>query len=610
MCGVFGSINLSVGLKETKPYLIHRGPDSQTTWNHKNLTLQHFRLSILDEEGGKQPMHLLDRYTIIFNGEIYNHLEVRKQLGLDCKSDSDTETILRAYHQLGINCLEYFDGMFAIVIYDRLTRKLLLVRDRAGKKPLYIYKRNNHFAFSSELRVLNKITKDSIDENSIYEYLHLGYMFDKTTPFQNITELSAGTYLYIDCDSLEQTEENYWDIGSYYQKKFVGSYDDALTLVDNNLRNGIKRRLLSSDLEVGSFLSGGIDSGLVTAIASEFSSSPLKTFTVRFKGEYDESTLAQLVSKKYKTEHNVIDISFDNLCDDVDQILTNYGEPFMDSSAIPSYYVSREAKKHITVVLNGDGADELFGGYRRYVPYRYFPFLSSSKISKGLLGTVNSILPDSNNKKSKYNFIKRLFTMGAQEGLAQYMAATYDVFTGFENLYLKEPLNGKIIIGKLHEIIENSNSDLKAMMHADFSFLLFGDLLVKMDIATMANSLEGRSPFLCKELMELVPQLPDSYLIKGKYTKRLLRDLGKKYLPTDLIHQPKRGFEIPLKSWVNNELHDKIWDTIGGENSFVKGFLKSNSLKHLKNKNLKISEEKRAKMIWSLFALEIWSRNI
>ena len=289
MCGILGTINLPVTLEETIPHFKHRGPDSQTTWNHENVILQHFRLSILDLEGGLQPMHFQDRYTIIFNGEIYNHLDVRRKLDLECKTNSDTETILRAYHKIGVDCLEHFDGMFAMSIYDKQTHKMLLVRDRAGKKPLYCYKKNNQFAFASELRVLNKIVKDSIKEDSIHEYLHLGYMFDKTTPFQNIEEMSSGTYTYIDCHTLKSETHSYWDIGTFYQKKFSGNYDEAVEQVDDHLRNGIKRRLLSSDLEVGSFLSGGIDSGLVTAIASEMISNPFKTFTVCFKGEYDES---------------------------------------------------------------------------------------------------------------------------------------------------------------------------------------------------------------------------------------------------------------------------------------------------------------------------------
>lgn len=610
MCGIFGTINLPVNQKDTIPHLIHRGPDSQTTWCHNNLTLQHFRLSILDIDGGVQPMHLLDRYTIVFNGEIYNHHWVRKKLDLDCQSDSDTETILRAYHKMGISCLDYFDGMFVFVIYDKVTNKLLLVRDRAGKKPLYLYKENNQIAFASELKVLNKIVRDKICEESIYEYLHFGYMVDKTTPFQNVKEISSGTYTYIDCESLESITKKYWDISVFYQKDYAGSYEEAVKQVDDYLRNGIRRRLLSSDLEVGSFLSGGIDSGLVTSIASEMISNPLKTFTVRFDGEYDESPLAQKVSERYNTDHNVIDISFDNLKDEIDMILTNYGEPFMDSSAIPSYYVSREAKKYITVVLNGDGADELFGGYRRYVPYRYYPFLSTGNLQKELMKMVNSILPHSNNKRSKYNFVKRLFTLGSQNGLEQYQSATFDVFTGYEDVFLKNQNNNKIIQNKFQEIINNSNSDMKAIMHTDFSFLLFSDLLVKMDIATMANSLEGRSPFLCKELLEFVPQLPNYYLIKGNYTKRILRDLGKKYLPFELIRQPKRGFEIPLKSWVENELHDKIWDNIGSTNSYVKNFIKADSFNILKKKNGNLPAEKRAKMIWSLFALETWYKNL
>lgn len=610
MCGILGSLNFPLNIEQTRSLLLHRGPDAQTEWKYNNIILHHFRLSILDHEGGKQPMHYLDRYTIIFNGEMYNHLDVRKKFNLDCKTNSDTETVLHAFHRLGMKCLNEFDGMFALCIHDRQENKIFLARDRAGKKPLYYYKKANEFVFASELRALNILVNDSINDSSINQYLHLGYMFESSTPFLHITEVPSGTFLEIDCGTLDMTPKKYWDIGDFYQKSFSGSYEEAVDKVDSYLIDGVKGRLLSSDLEVGAFLSGGIDSGLVTAIASSYTDVPLKTFTVRFKGEYDESPLAQLVSDKYKTDHRVIDISFDNLKDDIENILINYGEPFMDSSAIPSYYVAREAKKHVTVVLNGDGADELFGGYRRYVPYSVFPFLSSSQFQKNIFGGINKLLPVSHNKKSKYNYIKRLITLASKSELDQYLSATSDVFTNYENEFLTKPFDSTDIGKRFSEIVDSSDTDLQAMMQADFKFLLFGDLLVKMDIATMAHSLEGRSAFLSKELLEFVPQLPDKFRLKGNYTKRILRDLAKKYLPPELVNQPKRGFEIPLKSWVNNELKEVIWDNLNSKNSYIRDFVNEKCLNMLSSNTNNIPEEKRAKMIWSLFSLEIWNKNI
>lgn len=607
MCGIFGSINLPISVKQTSELLFHRGPDAQTEWKYENVCLQHFRLSILDLEGGAQPMHYLDRYVIVFNGEIYNHLNVRQKLSLSCKSNSDTETILVAYHNLGPSCLDYFDGMFAFCIYDKESKILFFARDRAGKKPLYYYFNDDKFCFSSEINALQAIVKSQINNDNILSYLKTGIFYKNATPYQNIQELEAGNYLEISAKSLNIQTTQWWSILKQYKTRNKDSYYENLEEVERLLKEGVKNRVMSSDLEVGSFLSGGIDSGLVTAMACEFKSVPLKTFTVRFNGQYDESMLAKLVSEKYGTEHTVIDINFDSLKNDVFNIVSNYGEPFMDSSAIPSYYVSKAAKEHITVVLNGDGADELFGGYRRYVPYKHFDLFTYSDFTKSTISALNNLLPKSHNKKSKYNYIKRLFTLASQSGLEQYLSATTDVFAGYNHRLLQQYKSPEGIEEDLQKIIEVTNSSLASLLCMDFETILFGDLLPKMDIATMANSLEGRSPFLCKGLLEFVPGLTDDRKIQGFQTKRLLRDIAKKYLPPELINQPKRGFEIPLKNWVDFELNEMIRDYLTSTNAINKDYVKPRAIEAILDNKLNIPKEKRAKMLWSLFCLEIWN---
>ena len=276
----------------------------------------------------------------------------------------------------------------------------------------------------------------------------------------------------------------------------------------------MKRRVESSDLEVGSFLSGGIDSGIVSAIAKEYNST-LKTFTVSFDGEYDEAPLARLVADRYKTDHHEIRISYDHLRDDVEKILANYGEPFLDSSAIPSYYVSREAKKHLTVILNGDGGDEIFGGYRRYVPFAKYDFFKPGFFVRNAAALFHSLLPAPRNRKSQYNYMYRLADLARKRSLPSYLSATIDSFEGFE-----EQLTGSdSVLGQVQKdfdiINQSSLTGLQKIMNLDFDNILAGDLLVKMDIATMAHSLEGRSPLLSKELLEYIPALPDHYKIKG-----------------------------------------------------------------------------------------------
>lgn len=604
MCGIAGSINFRLNIPRLTKDLYHRGPDEQTTFEEGLLQLHHHRLAILDIAEGHQPMHH-DGLTIIFNGEIYNHIEVRRKLNLQCKTNSDTETILHAYQKSGPACLNEFDGMFAIIIYDRKRNELFIARDRAGKKPFYYYKKENSFVFASELNALQGQVKASINEEHIQQYIRMGYFYKSSTPYNNVWELPAGSYATVLIEKVEVVISKWWDIGSYYQQKSTDSFEKALQTTDEYIHQAVRHRVESSDLEVGSFLSGGIDSGIVSAIAKEYNSS-LKTFTVSFEGEYNEAPLAKLVANKYQTDHHEISISYNNLKYDVEGILANYGEPFMDSSAIPSYYVSREAKKNLTVILNGDGGDEIFGGYRRYVPFAKYDFFNTGLLIKKTAALTYPLLPIPNNKKSKYNYLYRLTDLARKDSLRTYLSATIDSFEGHEiNLVTHND-----ILRQVEEDFTTINksplSGLQKIMNLDFDNILAGDLLVKMDIATMAHSLEGRSPLLSKALLEYIPGLPDSYKIRGGQTKYLLRKLAEKYLPAELINQPKRGFEIPLKKWVDNELKDLIAAYLLPKDAYCRKFVTTNFIENLLDRKIKTGDEKKAKMIWTLFALEVW----
>lgn len=610
MCGIAGAVNAGFSYEQVKKSLGHRGPDEQNSYQNKNVDLFHLRLSILDLEGGKQPMHFDEKYTIIFNGEIYNHAEIRKQFSLKGNTSSDTETLLLLYDRFGTSFLEHIDGMFAFVIYDKIKNQLFIVRDRAGKKPFYYFFDHKKFLFASELNCLKTMTQFEVEENHILQYLRLGSFYRQFTPYKNVTELRAGTFLVVDCNSLSIKEENWWNIHHFYQKQNTDSFNESLQNTDDLLHIAVKRRLESSDLEVGCFLSGGIDSGLVTSIASEYKRK-LKTFTVSFSGEYDEAPFAKLVAKKYKTDHTEIRISFQNLRNDLENILCNYGEPFYDSSIIPSFYVSREAKKYVTVILNGDGADELFGGYRRYVPFSKYDFFKKNFLVKKGATFFKKSMPASDNKKSLYNYLYRLASLASNSDLEIYLSAGVDIFEGYQHHIIDHGIDYLAPVRNDFDKIANSNlSGLKKIMNLDFDTVLFSDFLVKMDIATMTNSQEGRSAFLSKELLEYVPSLPDEYKIKGKTTKFLLRQLAKKYLPLELIDQPKRGFEIPLKNWVNTELKEPVFDYLSGNNNYYKNFVEQNFVHDLLKKKIKISEEKRAKILWTLLSLEIWYKKV
>ena len=598
MCGIAGLINYRSDHREIiRKSLSHRGPDAQNTYKYRNIYLIHTRLSIQDIAQGSQPM-LIGNYVIVFNGEIYNHLSLRSKVtNYKFKTQSDTETLLALFIEYGISVLNDCDGMFAFAILDKKSNKLFLGRDRAGKKPLYFYKKEKSLVFSSELNTLKIGVSDlEIDKSQIYSYIRNGFFYKDKTPYDDVFEVNPGHMYTVDLDNLSIEKRCYFNYLDYYKKDKINNFNIALDRVDKCLHESIKDRLLSSDLEVGAFLSGGIDSSLIVAIASQYVNQ-LKTFTVKFEGVSDESKLAKLTASKYKTDHTELSISM-NLKDDVEKILLNYGEPFMDSSAIPSYYVSREAKKHVTVVLNGDGADELFGGYRRYVPAAngWLKFASN-------LTFLSSMLPIPHDKRSTYNYLYRMLKISTKTGLDFYNSATNDIFEDiyqFESNQTFSDMNQQIL-----DINSENISELSKMLLMDFHFILPSDLLKKMDIATMANSLEGRSPFLSKSMLELAPTLNDKYKISGTKTKVILRELAKKYLSKELINQPKRGFEVPLKKWVEGDLRENIFDRIN-KDCYSSEFIEWNFIDKLLNNKLDVSNEKRAKMLWTLYSLEVW----
>lgn len=606
MCGIFGSINFNFNSEIVRKELIHRGPDAQEIVEFDNVKLFHFRLAIQDlSTDANQPMEY-GQYVIIYNGEIYNHIELRNQFNLTCKTNSDTETILHLYSILGERMLDYFDGMFSIAIYDKKNFKLFIARDRAGKKPLFYYHNNSSFVFSSELNAIASIVNLTIDDQSICGYLKTGVFTFDSTPYKNVSKLEPGSFICIDTKSLDVKVKKWWDITNYYFQPKIKSLTEGEELVNYHLHNSIKRRINSSDLEVGSFLSGGIDSGLVTSIASKYKDN-LKTFTIEFDGAYNEAPLARKVAEKYATNHTSIKISFDGLTSDIESIISNYGQPFSDSSSIPSYYVSKEAKKYLTVILNGDGADELFGGYRRFVPYSKFNLFSNTEVISLMSRSLLKCLPFPKNKKSNYNYIYRLIDLLSKENVERYLSSTTDIFVGYENEALRRCEMSKLKDTYM-QYSSYKMSSLDKLMLMDFNSL-FDNLLMKMDIATMANSLEGRSPFLSKELLEIAPTLDGSLKINGTNTKYVLRNLSQKYLPFELVNQPKRGFEIPLNSWINTVLKEMVSDKLLSHSSYSKNLLGVEFIDKLINSSANMASEKRAKVLFSLLSLEIWYEN-
>ena len=591
--------------------LQHRGPDEQASLQEGNVVLYHTRLAIQDIQSGRQPMQLGNELTIVFNGEIYNHQELRKKYNLQCHTQSDTETMLLLYKQMGIDFLHELDGMFAFSLFDKTKNAVWLVRDRAGKKPLYYHHYQDEWFFASELNTIKAVKNLEIEYDHFYEFMRLGSFYQSHTPYKNVHELPGGSWLKIDLNTHTAEQQKWWDIKPFYQKTISLTESEAIAQAASFLDMGVKRRLESSDLEVGCFLSGGIDSSLVATTAAQHTNK-LKTFTVAFSGRYNEAPLAKLVADQIQSHHTEINIDFSDLQDNIEQILANYGEPFTDSSAIPTWYVSREARKHVKVILNGDGADELFGGYRRYVPFAKYDFFNTTAMVQGIAKSINGLLPVSHNKMSLYNYIYRLTGLAKKDSLDVYLAAGTDIieglshhiFTHYKPAYFQEIGDG------IESMIANVEGGLKKLMLVDFNISLFSALLVKMDIGSMAHALEGRSPFLCKEFLEWAPTLPDEFKIKGKKTKYLLRQLAKNKIPAQLVNQPKRGFEIPLKQWVEGDLKEIIHSYLFSAQPFSENFVKKTFVQDVWERKLRIGDEKRAKILWMLFSLEVWHKKI
>lgn len=602
MCGIAGIINYhGHDLHRLKDALLHRGPDEQAIYVDENIALIHTRLAIQDIALGKQPFHH-GHCSIVFNGEIYNHQALRKKLThFSFKTQSDTETLLYLYLTFGTNMFDMLDGMFAFCILDRKENCLFIARDRAGKKPLYYHRNQNGFLFASELNAIRSLYDLEINHHAIECYLRTGFIYKPYTPYQDVFKLDAGSFMHVNLQTHDIEQKKYYHVLPAYQEdKLSVSFPEAVNLVESCLKRSVDDRLTSSDVDIGIFLSGGIDSNLIVAMAAAHGRQ-LKTFTVKTSGPYDESSLAKQTANKYRTQHTELTISMD-IKNDIEHILSLYGEPFMDSSAVPSFYISQAARKEVGVVLNGDGADELFAGYRRYVPIagnfmRYAKWLSS----------LNKWLPKPNAKQSGYNYFHRLLAMSTKANLDFYLSATSDIF---EDIYI---FDSNHILSEMNQFVSSIFNDkqlssLSKLLYLDFNLLLFSDLLVKMDIATMAHSLEARSPFLSKYLLDLAPRLPDQYKVNKVVTKRVLRELAKKYLPSALINQPKRGFEVPLKNWVNIDLKEQIHDRLRSC-CYAKNYMSSHFISNLLDNKLGVSEEKRAKMIWNIFCLEIWHQS-
>jgi len=623
MCGITGKIYLNDKTVSEQDILImnekilHRGPDDGGVYisPDQKVGLGHRRLSIIDLSPlGHQPMRYLDRYEIVFNGEIYNFQEKKIELEKDgyiFKSKSDTEVILALYDKFGKKCLEHLRGMFAFTIYDEQEKTVFCARDRVGKKPFKYYLDENVFIFGSELKAIltQKEYKKEPDYIAIHHYLTLQYCPAPLTGFKDLKKLEPAHYLFVDLKTKKVEKERYWKLD--YSQKLNLSEDEWKKRIMQKLEEAVKLRMIS-DVPLGAFLSGGIDSSAIVALMSKFSKTPVKTFSIGFEEErYNELKYAKIVAKKFKTDHKEFIVKPDAI-KMLPQLVYQYEEPYADSSALPTYYVSKMTREYVTVALNGDGGDENFAGYGRYSVQKfgilYNKFIPFHKkiilpIVKFLATLVKNTFFDrayifANTLSQKYNYryinYIRYFSNELKE----------KIYTDNFKEKTKNIDSYKIVADKFNEA--GAKDKMDQCLYADFSTYLHDDLMAKVDIDSMAVALEGRSPFLDYEMLELTAKIPFNLKLKGLNNKKyILKETLRGLVPDEVMFRPKMGFGIPIDVWFRGKLKDFAYDTLLSEKAINRGLFKKEALKALLDEhvNTKINHAYR---IWALITLELW----
>ena len=640
MCGIAGFIDFNKKsdrekLEEMTDTMVNRGPDDSGYFFMENgfsqIGLGHRRLSIIDlSPNGHQPMGF-NNLTIVFNGEIYNFSEIKKELekeGYDFFSSSDTEVILKAYHKWGVSSVNKFRGMWSFAIWDNDKNELILCRDRVGVKPLYWYFKNDIFIFASELKAFKRhpFFENKLNYESLSLYLQYGYITSPYSIFENTYKLEPGNFLIIDKNK-NIKKKKYWDIETFFIKgeneknRWIEKTDDEIASeLENILIESFKLRMVS-DVPVGMFLSGGIDSSLVACLIQKEYPLPLKTFSIGFnESDYNEAQWAKKVANHLGTEHTELYCTPKEALEIIPEIPILYDEPFGDSSAIPTYLVSKLARQYVKVSLSGDGGDEQFCGYTRYwavgkkiKQLQRIPFFNGLNLFLNLLGPESAfkiydafkpMLPKWTNFKDKYiklrNVLKHkdLFYM-------------YDISNKF---FLEEDFT---YMGLKQEYIKNQTfkyncndeyktlDDMAVMMQYDINTYLPDDILVKVDRATMGVGLEGREPLLDNKILEYSSQLPLHYKYRNNKSKYILRKILKKYIPDELIERPKQGFGVPVYEWFKKDLNHLYYEYLNKEKIKKEGIFNADYIDDILNRyfnNQGVNHNK----LWLLFIFEMW----
>ena len=550
--------------------LAHRGPDAEGYFQDGAVGLGHKRLRIIDlSDAANQPMFSHNnRYVIVYNGEVYNYKEISKELNRQWKTHSDSEVILEAYSEWGVNFVNKLNGMFAIAIYDKQEKILFLCRDRLGIKPLFYYRDGENFAFASELKSLLKsehINKNkALNKRAISTFLHLGYIPEPMTIYKNIYKFPSGHYAIIGARHVETPNldvsidisiKKYWNAEDNIKPGLICNFEEAKTKLNELLISSVSYQLVS-DVPYGVFLSGGTDSSMVTAIAQKITGKPVKTFSIGFKeSKYNEAPYSKAIADYLGTDHHEFIVSYKDAIPLIEEMTDVYDEPYADSSAIPTMLVSELAKKYVTVVLSGDGGDELFFGYGAY---RWANRLSNPliRLFRKPIGFALSQL------SNRYKRAAYLFRYSGKEKIKSHIFSQEEyLFTENElNNLLTEDYNISVLPEEKQDKIQRNLSPVEEQALFDLNYYLKDDLLVKIDRASMKYSLETRVPLLDHRIVEFCLNLSPELKQKGNIQKFLLKEVLYDYIPKKYLMRPKWGFAIPLNKWLRNELSYLIDD--------------------------------------------------
>ena len=623
MCGICGKIYFDPARLVTQQEVLqmshtlaHRGPDGEGVWANDNVGLAHRRLAIIDLRAvAAQPMSNADGSVwITFNGEIYNFRELRADLearGYRFRTQSDTEVIIHAYEAYGRDCLARLRGMFAFAIWDARTRVLLLARDRVGKKPLFYWIGRDRLLFASEIKALlvDRAVPLAPDPRAVDHFLALHYVPAPNTAFQGIYKLPAAHWLEVRDGQIETGR--YWKL-RYTPKQHL-TEQDAVAELRWRLAEAVRLRLVS-DVPLGAFLSGGIDSSAVVAYMAQETTAPVRTFAVGFEeSAFDERQFARMVAERYGTDHTELIVKAP-VTDILPRLVWHYDEPFGDASAVPSYAIAALTRQYVTVVLNGDGGDENFAGYDRYFMHRLI--CHGDKVPRQVWRTVAALTRRLPAGWHHHAFYKRLAK--AAELLAQVPERRYVRWFGLctpeerHHLYtaaFRATVGGSDPEALFVEVFGQSDAEewTDATLAADVQLYLADDLLVKMDRATMAHSLEARSPFLDHSLMEFVASLPAHFKLAGRNKKYLLKAALRGVLPDVVLDRPKMGFSAPIAHWFRNELREMAYDVLLTPTTLQRGYFRKQVMAQLLDEHC-TGRQDHAETLWQLLVLELWHR--